>query len=194
MSSYQNQRALSYVPSLNALLKAAKLSLPAYGCGTVIFSSATWQFLLIGGIAGVSGGGIESFGFCLMISVGTLAVSIAWFLLWTGLYSVVLKLLWAKPPRWLALPTQSTLANRDFPILTLSTLPVAVLFLLHIALNASLRHTLQSPPPLRLGYDAFLLKFFWLWFVSATSLYHRWPQTGRKHPVRHNLKQSRKAV
>ena len=192
MSINTRQQSLALLPSISAWVKAAKLAIPAYGCATVVMSAAVWQFLLIGGIAGLAGAGLEGFGFCLMLSAVALSMSIIWFLLWTGIYGLVLKLLWSKPPKWLALPDAITLAQRDFPILTLSTLPIAILFLLRIALNVSLRQSLQSPPSFSLSYDAFFLKFFWLWLMSASALYHRWPEQVAKCHSRNRLeKQSR---
>ena len=170
----QKQRAVTWVPSFGAWWKAAKLAIPAYCCATVIFAFNVWRFFLLGGIFVITGSGLEGLGFGLLFSLGILFLSLIWFILWSEIYTFLLKVLWSNPPQWLKLPTNSTMAKRDFSILTLSTLPITVLFLVYVAFNVSLRQEFLSAPSLRLTYDAFLLKFSWLWFISAACLYQQW--------------------
>lgn len=174
MAKEKGQWAITWVPSFGAWCKAAKLAIPAYFCATVVFAFNVWRFFLLGGIAAIAGAGLEGLGFFLLFSLGILFLSLIWFIVWTGVYRFLLKVLWSNPPQWLKLPSNSTMAKRDFSILTLSTLPITTIFLLYVAFNVSLRREFLSTPSLKLTYDVFLLKFSWLWFICAACLYQQW--------------------
>lgn len=188
------RQPLSWLPSFGSWLHAAKLAILAYGCATVALSFIVWRFLIVGGIVGLFGGELEGIAACLLFSALIFLISLVWFILWTAVYSFCLKLLWQTPPKFLQLPATSTLVNRDFVILTLSMLPVTLVFLLHAFFQVSPQQKLLLSPSLHSSDAEFALKYFWLWYVSAASLYHRWPPLKPKRLRYRKSQPSKRAV
>jgi hypothetical protein len=158
-----------WVPSLRSWMMAIKLAVPAYCCATVVLAFEVWRFFLLGGIFAMTG--TEGLAFFFLISIGALLLSLVWFLALAGLYALILKALWSNPPQWLRLPKIETLVNRDFGILVSSVFPISVMFLIYAFFSVSFRENLFIAKPLRLTYDLFLLKFAWVWLISAACSY-----------------------
>lgn len=163
-----------WVPSLKSWTLAIRLAIPAYGLAMVVPAFEVWRFFLLGTLLSFSG--IEGLLFFFAISLLSLMLSLLWFLLWAGAYSLLLKLLWSNPPEWLRLPKTLVLVNRDFGVLVTSVLPIAIVFLAHVGLRTSLLYDLPMTKSFRLTYETFLLDFSWLWFISAVFLYHSYYQ------------------
>jgi hypothetical protein len=159
----------NWLPSPRSWVMAIKLVIPAYVGATVIFAFEFWRYSLVGGLLAITHGSDSMFFF--MISGGALILAFAWFLVLVGIYALLLKLLWSKPPKWLCLPKFGTLIIRDFGILVLSIFPIAVLFALYVLLIRNPEETFTNLGTPRITYDVFLLRFSWLWTVAAAYLY-----------------------
>ena len=109
-----------------------------------------------------------------------LLVNLLWFLAVVGLYSLMLKLLWSNPPRWLRLPRFKVLVLRDFTTAIVATIPLTILYSFVIAaISFSNRNDIFYD--IRDFEDGeFLLGNSWLWVVTAAALYgwaeQRWPR------------------
>jgi hypothetical protein len=158
-----------WLPYPRAWMMAVKLAIPAYFGGTVIFAFEFWRYSLVGGLLATTGN--EGLILFFTISAIALLVAFMWFLILTGLYMVLLKLLWSKPPRWLILPRFRALVVRDFGVLVLSILPIIAIFAIYILFATGLEQTFTDLKTPKLTYDLFLLRFSWLWLVSAAYLY-----------------------
>ena len=167
---------------------AIRLAIPAYGCATVVLASFIWHFFLLGGLFSFTG--VPEVIFCFVMSLLVLMMTLLWFMAWTGLYSLLLRLLWSSPPQWLRLPKARTLINRDFGILVTAALPMAAIFLTHVGLRVSLSRRLPTLEWVKLIYADFLLDYAWVWFLSAVFLYHGYYQVRAKAKER---KRSRRA-
>jgi hypothetical protein len=149
-------------------MMAVKLVIPAYLGATVIFAFEFWRYSLVGGFLAITGKEGLIFFFAATVA---LLLALIWFLILAGIYTLLLKLLWSKPPRWLILPGLRALVIRDFGVLVLSTLPIIAIFAIYILFFTSLTQTFADLKTPRLTYDLFLLRFSWLWLVSAAYLY-----------------------
>lgn len=159
----------AWLPKPKAWLMAVKLAIPAYFGATVVLAFEFWRYAFLGTLLAVTGnnGLIPFFAF----SVIALVLALIWFLILTGVYKLLLKLLWSNPPQWLRLPKFKALVIRDFGILVLSLMPVLAIFTIYILFVTSYRQIFSDFRTPRLTYDIFLLRFFWLWFISAAYLY-----------------------
>ncbi|MDJ0737387.1 MAG: hypothetical protein QNJ47_25535 [Nostocaceae cyanobacterium] len=160
---------LSQLPSLKSWLMAIKLAIPAYVGANVVLAFEFWRYSLVGSLLAATGNdGLILF---FVVSVITLLLSLLWFLILVGLYGLLLKLLWSNPPQWLRLPKLKSLIMRDFGILVVSVFPIVVIFAIHGLLVSNIKQTFADLRTLRLTYDFFLLRFWWLWIISAAYLY-----------------------
>lgn len=150
-------------------MMAIKLAIPAYFGATVIFAFEFWRYSLVGSFLAITGN--EGSIFFFAVSAVALLLALIWFLILVGIYTLLLKLLWSKPPRWLSPPGFRALIIRDFGVLLLSILPVIAIFAIYILFITSLKQAFADLRTPRLTYDLFLLRFSWLWFISAAYLY-----------------------
>ena len=178
---------LNGLPYPRAWMMAFKLAIPAYLGATVILIFEFWRSLVFGCIftiafitiddknIGNKTIGNEHVLAPFLFSAFVLFLALIWFLIMAGLYSLFLKLLWSNPPQWLRLPEFKALIIRDFGILVLSLLPIVVCFSLYVLFTTTSKKILgdfDTPRlTLRLINDLFLLRFSWLWFISAAYLY-----------------------
>lgn len=160
----------AWVPSWQAWAMAIRLAVPAYGLATVAPAFEVWRFFLLGSLLSFSG--TEGLLIVFAVSLLALLIGLLWFLFWAGAYSLLLRVLWSSPPRWLRLPKLPMLVNRDFGVLVTAALPMAIAFFANVGLRASLRYRLLTFSAFKMSYETFLLEFFWLWFISAVFLYH----------------------
>ncbi|MEH2236135.1 hypothetical protein [Nostoc sp.] len=161
----------AWLPYPKSWMMAIRLAIPAYIGATVLFAFEFWRYLLVGGLGFLSitsnGGLIFFFG----VSAIALLLALIWFLILTRVYAFLLKLLWSNPPQWLILPKFRSLVIRDFGILVLSILPIVAVFAIYILFVSSFKQTFADLRTPRLTYDIFLLRSWWLWFISAAYLY-----------------------
>lgn len=110
-------------------------------------------------------------------------VALICFSILAGVYALLLKFLWSNPPQWLRLPKFSSLVIRDFGILVLSILPIVVIFTIYTLFVTGLKQSFADLKTLKLGYDIFLLKFWWLWLISAAYLYDLFMKKNKYHQL-----------
>ncbi|WP_414530081.1 hypothetical protein [Nodularia chucula] len=159
----------AWLPKPKSWLMAVRLAIPAYFGATVVLAFEFWRYAFLGSLLAVtSNNGLIPF---FVFSVIALVLALIWFLILTGVYKLLLKLLWSNPPQWLRLPTFKSLVIRDFGILVLSLVPILIIFTIYILFVTSYRQTFNDFRTPRLTYDIFLLRFFWLWFISTAYLY-----------------------
>lgn len=160
---------------LNACLKTLKLSLIFYVGATGAFLCFTWFHVLLAIVAGLSLNDWEFFILYGVISLATLLCGLVWFLLLNGLYLLLLRLLWAKPPTWIRI----TQGRRDtvvsFLIGAVSCLPVTALALRSLSHRYGGTEVLIRE--LAAGRDegamtaTVTLHYWWIWFLVAIALY-----------------------
>ncbi len=165
----------TWLPYPKSWMMAIKLAIPAYIGATVLFAFEFWRYLIVGGIGLLSITNNSSLIFFFAVSVIALLLALIWFLILTRVYALLLKFLWSNPPQWLILPKFRALVIRDFGILVLSILPIVVIFAIYILFFTSFKQTFTDLRTPRLNYDLFLLRFWWLWLISAAYLY-QWCQ------------------
>ena len=149
---------------------AIRLAVPAYALAAIAPVVELWHYFLLGTL--LSFVGVKEGLLAFAVSLLFLLFGLLWFLFCAGAYSLLLRLLWSSPPKYLKLPTLPTLINRDFGILVTATLPVAITFFTYVGLEPSLYYHLPTFSLFRLSYKTFLLELSWLWFVCAVFLYH----------------------
>lgn len=148
---------------------AIRLAVPAYCCATVIPAFEVWRLLLLAGTFAVTG--TEGLTLFLLGSFGALLLSLVWFLAWVGAYALLLKILWSNPPQWLKLPKFSILINRDFSVLVLAVLPIAIAVCIYTGFTPILRQNPFTEKSLKLTYELLLPKFAWIWLIAAACFY-----------------------
>ena len=164
-----------WVPTRKAWTMAIRLAVPAYALAAIVPAVELWRFVLLGTL--LSFVGIEEGLLGFAVALLFLLLGLLWFLFCAAAYSLLLRLLWSSPPKYLKLPMLSTLINRDFGILVTATLPVAITFFAYVGLEPSLYYHLPTPSTFRLSYETFLLECSWIWFVCAVFLYHSYYRT-----------------
>ena len=88
---------------------AIRLAVPAYALAAIAPAVELWRFVLLGTL--LSFVGIEEGLIGFAVSLLFLLFGLLWFLFCAGAYSLLLRLLWSSPPKYLKLPTLSTLVN-----------------------------------------------------------------------------------
>ncbi|NDJ23665.1 hypothetical protein GS682_18880 [Nostoc sp. B(2019)] len=159
----------AWLPYPQSWMMAVRLAIPAYLGANVIFAFEFWRYSLVGVLLTVTGNN----GLILFLAISAIALLLAliWFLILTRVYALLLKLLWSNPPQWLSLPKLRLLIVRDFGILTLSVLPIVAIFAIYILLFTSFKQTFADLKTPKLTYNIFLLRFWWIWLISAAYLY-----------------------
>lgn len=148
---------------------AIKLAIPAYLFATVILAFEFWRYFIGGCLSPILGydGLVVFFAFSAVL----LLLGLIWFLILAGIYTLLLKFLWSKPPQWLSTPRFRVLIIRDFRILVLSALPITVIFVIYVLFATGSKRIFADIRASRLTYDMFVFKFSWLWLISAAYLY-----------------------
>jgi hypothetical protein len=172
----------AWLPYSKSWMMAIKLAIPAYFGATVVLAFEFWRYSLVGGLIAVTGNASNN-GLIFFFAVAAIALLLAliWFLILTRVYALLLKLLWSNPPQWLILPKFRSLVIRDFGILVLSILPIVAIFAIYILFVSSFKQTFADLRTPRLTYDIFLLRFWWLWFISAACFYQRCTRKSSMH-------------
>ena len=162
----------AWLPNPQSWMIAMILAIPAYFGATVIFAFEFWRYSLVGGLLAITGNGGGGLLFFFIVSISALLLALIWFSILAGAYSFLLKFLWSNSPQWLRLPKFSLLVIRDFGILVLSILPIVAIFTFYTLFITGLKQSLTDFRTPKLSYDIFLLRFWWLWFISAAYLYN----------------------
>lgn len=166
-----------WFPSFRAWCSAARLSVLAY-LGIIVFPFYAWVSVLLNVLWLIAvnfqidvlwliflGASIISFivGFISYIAI-------------KALFRLLLWILWSKPPKWL-LPAKNLKVNlHKFTVLTVATLPLAMIFVLTIAAEAGIEMIADIEILKHKEFIAnLIMRFFWLWFVSAAYLLHWFP-------------------
>ncbi|AFY45218.1 hypothetical protein [Nostoc sp. PCC 7107] len=160
-----------WLPYPKSWMMAMKLAIPAYFGATVVFAFEFWRYFLVGSLLAVTGNNNLILFF--VVSVIALLLAFIWFLILAGGYALLLRFLWSNPPKWLTLPKFRSLIIRDFVILVLSLLPIVTLFIIpiYILSVSSLQQRFGDVRTFRVTLDVFLLRFWWIWLISAAYLY-----------------------
>ncbi|MBD2616285.1 hypothetical protein H6G94_34465 [Nostoc punctiforme FACHB-252] len=161
----------AWLPYPKSWMMAIRLAIPAYIGATVLFAFEFWRYLLVGGLGILSITNKSHLIFFFGVSAIALLLSLIWFLILTKVYALLLNVLWSNPPQWLILPKLRYLLIRDFGILVLSTFPIVLIFAIYILFFTGFKQTFTNLRTLRLTYDLFLLRLWWLWLIFAAYLY-----------------------
>lgn len=163
-------------PSFKTWCSALRLSILAYS-GIVLFPFYAWCYFLFSLLLlFASGFQIDS---CLLLMAITLAFLIIGFLFYIAikvLFRFILWILWSKPPEWL-LPAISMRVNlHKYTVLSASALPLAIIFMLIIAVEVNIEMLTQVEIIKHKDFVAnLLMRFFWLWFIASAYLLHWFP-------------------
>ena len=157
------------LPSFKAWRNALLLFIPTYGAATIVLIFAFWLFFLTFCI--LLPWYDTAFLFFLGMALIFLAVSLIWYLLVNFLYSLLLGLLWDKPPSWLRSPRSLKQNLVHFGIAIAATFPMAAIYVIHILWLSSLEGLTQ------IDYKAIyapelMLKLSWLWLITAAFVCH----------------------
>jgi hypothetical protein len=163
---------INLLPSLRAWMMTIKLAIPAHVGANVVFAFEFWRYSLLGLILAITGN-TGNDGLTLFLGISTLALlsSLLYFLFLAGIYKLLLKILWSNPPKWIVTPSLKSLIIRDWGILMISAFPIVMIFMIYILSVTSLKEIFADLRTLKITYDSFLLKFSWLWMISAAYLY-----------------------
>jgi hypothetical protein len=167
-----------------SLSQVARLAVPNY-LGTIAFFFMFWLWLLVVGIVIVAVGNL-AVSALLVIPLGILLLGLLWNLTLNGLWWLVLKLLWSRPPKWLQSGNWQDFWQ-GFLISVAASLPLAIFFVLRYGVPPILVAVLSNTPKAwgsagqQFGYAMatypadFVRQCFWLWLICAFCLYRlRW--------------------
>lgn len=156
------------IPSFKAWRNALLLFIPAYGAATVVFLFAFWLFLLTFCIL------LPWYDTALLFFLGValiaLVVGSIWYLLVNFLYSLVLRLLWDKPPSRLKSPQSFKQNLAHLGVAIAATFPIAAIYVIHLLWLG------QVEALTRVDYKSIyapdlMLKLSWLWIIAAAYVY-----------------------
>ncbi|NJL42041.1 MAG: hypothetical protein HC840_24085 [Leptolyngbyaceae cyanobacterium RM2_2_4] len=154
-------------PHHTSWLNALKLAIPSYLGGVVVFTFGFWQYTA----ASVALAITQNAGSTAILCIAFLCLlgGAVWYLLLTLLFSLLLRLLWSKPPKWLKPSTNWRRILQNFSIATLSALPVLLAFIGHVLATEAVDFTKTAT--YQLNIEKVLLNFSWVWFITAAYLY-----------------------
>lgn len=169
-------------PSFRSWMEALKLSLPAY-LGVMVFPFFGWAglaFVLL--LLGATGFQTDVTAFVLTIAaLVSFAIGLVFHALLKLVWWGMLKLLWNHPPRWLSPAAGFKATLHSFIILAVATAPLAALFLLLSLAGVNIEDwPEQAIPDSGEIFATFVMRFYWLWLLSAAYLIHWFPT---KSPV-----------
>ncbi len=158
----------AWFPYPSSWFRAWGLAIPTFA-GVAVFSLEVWRFFILFLIGTAEQA--EGMSFFLWMAVGALVASLALYLVFVGLYSLLLRLLWAKPPQWSHFRNWKMVLY-GFIVTTLAILASAITFasfLKAIPVGDSVVATIQR----RNGLDEeqVIERLFGVWFVVAAYCY-----------------------
>jgi len=150
----------------------------AYSGGVVIATFGFWYFLPIGIVlsyVSLTDEAPEPWLSCLTAALLALCLFIGW--LWQYALSclcyVVLKIFWSNPPRFLSVSLHWKSVTRNFAIIAIASIPLALIMLLKVGmrvyLEVELENWIQQPIDLveKYSFGERLVSLSWLWFIAA---------------------------
>ncbi|HEY9660989.1 MAG TPA: hypothetical protein V6C65_21245 [Allocoleopsis sp.] len=163
-------------PSFRSWCNAIKLSIIAY-LGVLVFPFYAWFIIFLSGIALLSGefqAGVQLLGIAALV----LWVGFLFYLIVQLVWKFILHLLWSEPPH-LLMPTQGIKANaHKFLIIIIATFPLSVIFVSHIATEATIEVTTGIEIIKSSGFTVdLIMRFYWLWLLSSAYLLDWFPAT-----------------
>ena len=155
-------------PTFRAWRNSLLLFIPAYGAGTVVFLFAFWLFFLTFCILLPW----YDIAFLFFLGMGLIALVVAsiWYLLVNFLYSLLLHLLWDKPPSWLKSPKSLKQNLAHLGIAIAATFPIAAIYIIHLLWVANLE-VLTKIDYKSIYAPDLMLKLSWLWIIAAAYVY-----------------------
>lgn len=168
-----------WFPCPGSWLKALALAIPAY-LGVMLFPLIFWSALYISiGLTPTPGDhALNAF----LFSFSVLLVGLTMYLILTFGYSLLLRLLWSSPPRWLSPSFHWKSLVGNYAIITGATLPVSAMFIFYVSLKTHIKittgydlHYIYTDPD-TLRSTSFLVHLIeqsiWLWLITAAFLSH----------------------
>ena len=155
-------------PSFRAWRNALLLFIPAYGAATVVFLFAFWLFFLTFCIL------LPWYDTAFLFFLGTgliaLVVGSIWYLLVNLLYSLLLRLLWDKPPSWLRSPQSLKQNLAHLGVAIAATFPIAAIYIIQLLWRSHLEVLTKIDYKAIYAPDL-MLKLSWLWLMAAAYIY-----------------------
>lgn len=176
-------------PTFRAWRNALLLFIPAYGAGTVVFLFAFWLFFLTFCVLlpWYDTAFLFFLGFALLM---LLAASI-WYLLVNFLYSLLLRLLWDKPPSRLRSPQSFKQNLAHLGVAIAATFPIAAIYVIHLLWIGGFEASIDSFTEPNIKYikpiyaPDLMLKLSWLWLIAAAYIYQwKYQLTNKKKSKR----------
>lgn len=158
----------TWFPYPSSWVRAWGLAIPTFA-GVVIFNLEVWRFFILF-LRGTVSQAEENM-FFVWMSLGWLGVALLTYLVFVGLYSLGLRLLWARPPQWLHFRNRKTVLY-GFVVTTLATLASAVTFasfLKAIPVGDLVVETIRRRD--RVEAEQIIERLFGVWFVTAAYAY-----------------------
>lgn len=155
-------------PSFKAWRNSLLLFISVYGFGTVVFIFAFWLFFLTFCI--LSPWYTTPFLFFLGFGLLMLIAASIWYLLVNFLYSLLLRLLWDKPPLWFRSPQSLKQNLIHLGVAIAATFPIAVIHIINLLFVANLE-VLTKIDYRSIYAPDLMLKLSWLWIVTAAYVY-----------------------
>ena len=146
-------------------VQATRLSIPTYLGGVMYFAFFFWSYLMVWLHALVINSSMSPL---LMLAAAGFAIAgWSWYVLVRILYTLILKLLWSKPPQWLQVSPSKRSTLTNYAVIVFATLPVALIYALKMRFNL---HWLFVRPDADVIGDV-MLGYFWLWWMASASCY-----------------------
>lgn len=155
-------------PCFKAWRKAIILFIPAYFTALILPIFIFWQFLIVSVILFLAKEEVSPV--FLIAAVGMIIVTIISYFLLIFLYSLLLELLWSKPPQWLRPPQGFKKQFIHLGVATTATLPIVLIYVIYIIFIESIESLSQTnikaicPPNV-------MLKLSSIWLTAAAYLY-----------------------
>jgi len=157
------------IPSFKAWRNALLLFIPTYGAGIVVFVFGFWLFLLTFCIL------LPWYELAVLFFLGmaliALLVGSIWYLIVNLLYSLLLHLLWNKPPNWLITPQSLRQNLIHLGIAILATFPIGAIYIIHLLWISNLEVLTEIDYKAIYYAPDFILKLSWLWIIAAAYVY-----------------------
>jgi hypothetical protein len=173
-----------WFPSFRAWCSALRLSILAY-LGIMVFPFYTWISVLLGAISLITNRSQLYTSFLIFIGAAAtiLIIGFVFYITVKALLRLILWMFWSKPPEWL-LPARSMKVNlHKYAVLSVATLPLAIIFVLLITAETHVEVTTGVEIIKHRDFIAnLIMRFFWLWLLSAAYLLH-WFPTKKDQPT-----------
>ncbi|HEY9696760.1 MAG TPA: hypothetical protein V6D10_05825 [Trichocoleus sp.] len=164
---------------ISALSHAFKLFISAYALGVVLFGVWFWIAIFLGVATSIAALNPIPFTVLVLIGILILLTGLLWYLFLGFFYSILLKIMWSKPPQWARPFCSKEQALKNYGIAIAASFPLAIIIFLHISFHSGIRtfdEFYVSPK----GYALeTIFQLWWLWFITTFSLYY-WKGSHKK--------------